>query len=171
MLLVMTTQGVFDNFPLGGKSVGGPRGGGSAAAAAAAADSAAPSSRAAGKLWAETWNRIDQFLPNFLAELFPNERPPSSASSSILGGRGSQDVGVVDPARPVVRDSNLGEGAKEEEEEESSLPVSVAVGVASKPLSSSPVMPERETLSGSPPGGSSGHTPRSSPRQGSPRKS
>ena len=159
MLLVMTTQGVFYNFPLGGKT-GPPRGGGSAAA------DSAPSSCAAGKLWMETWNRIDRFLPDFLSELFPNERPPSLANQS---GRGTQNVGVVDPAKPVMQDPDSGEKVKEEEK--SPLPVSVVVGVASKPPSSSPVVvPEREASSGSP-GGSSAHTPHLSPRQGTPRKS
>lgn len=75
MLLVMTTQGVFDNFTLGASRI---------------ADTSRSTSH--GKLWSDTWNRIDQFLPNFLSELFPSEKAPSP-----LSGRSSTpEIGVSD---------------------------------------------------------------------------
>ena len=60
-------------------------------------------------------------LTGFLSKLFANEKPPSSSNQ---GGRGSQDVGMVDPAKSAMQDPDSGERVKEEK---SSLPVSVAI--------------------------------------------
>ena len=34
------------------------------------------------QLWFVTWQRVEQFLPNFLVELFPQSRPPPPLSTS-----------------------------------------------------------------------------------------
>ena len=68
----MTTQGIFQ------LALSSPR------------SSEPGGSGGADQLWVTTWNRIEQFLPNFLSELFPNEKPPSS------GGSGTPEVGGAD---------------------------------------------------------------------------
>jgi len=57
------------------------------------------------ELWNETWKRLDRFLPNLFAELFPEEakKPRSSLSSrpkvieSSQQTRASKEGGKVDP--------------------------------------------------------------------------
>ena len=56
------------------------------------------------KLWADTWDRIDQFLPNFLSELFPEEKTQSSedlapSKSTEPSTTQEQEVGVA-PVSP-----------------------------------------------------------------------
>ncbi len=128
MLLVMTTQGVFDSFALGGATESFPR------------------ASHHKTLWTGTWNRIDRFLPGFLSELFPNEKPRSS-------GRGTPDVGTAEVGMAGSLEVTQKQGREPSE-----------VGGASK--SSSPVMIEGEWS-----GGSGGHTPQSSPPRGSPGES
>ena len=119
----MTTQGVFDSFTL----------------TASRANTSRSTSHHR-KLWSDTWNRIDLFLPNFLSELFPNEKVPS--------GTDTPEEGVVDVLIPEKEGPCVKEGHTPSE-----------VGGRS----SSPVLVGSQS-----PGGSSGHTPQSSPPRGSP---
>lgn len=52
------------------------------------------------ELWIETWTRLDRFLPNFFAELFPEEaeKPPLARKS------------VADEQRPASGEAAIGEG-------------------------------------------------------------
>ena len=52
------------------------------------------------ELWTETWTRLDRFLPNFFAELFPEEakKPPLARKS------------FVDEQRPASGEAATGEG-------------------------------------------------------------
>ena len=52
------------------------------------------------ELWTETWTRLDRFLPNFFAELFPEEaeKPPLVRKS------------VADEQRPALGEAAIGEG-------------------------------------------------------------
>ena len=63
MLLVMSTQGIFDDVTMNNSQ----------------SDSGIHLSKDINShhLWQQTWNRIEQFLPNFLQDLFPNVSPPS----------------------------------------------------------------------------------------------
>lgn len=93
MLLVMSTQGIFDNFmnPSSQSEVDHPK----------------------QQLWAVTWRRIETFLPNFIQELFPNfvpsasttEVPPSTEDSCVGDARESENTGGVTalmPSSPVA---------------------------------------------------------------------
>lgn len=64
MLLVMSTQGVFDDPSLNHITRQQPTD-----------PCTSPHDTDKRKLWSDTWNRIDQFLPSFLTELFPSEKP------------------------------------------------------------------------------------------------
>lgn len=80
MLLVMSTQGIFDNFmsPGSQSEVDTPK----------------------QLLWGMTWQRIEAFLPNFIQELFPNFIPPAATTnppptiedSSVGHARESENV-------------------------------------------------------------------------------
>ena len=81
MLLVMATQGVFD------------------LAAINTGQSDCSSGSHAQELWELTWNRIEEFLPNFLKALFPNVTPPvakTMASHDLPPG--SHDPSNIDEA-------------------------------------------------------------------------
>ena len=159
MLLVMSTQGVFDNtatptlYPLPDAS-----------------QRPTQQDTANKTLWLSTWNRIDRFLPNFLSELFPNERFPPS-SSQILMGTSSSGGGVASSEGPqgqevkeevkqevVVEGSgHRGEEKEKEEGRVSSTSVSPAIMVPAEGEGSSRSPGESPThsLSASPLGGSS----------------
>jgi len=123
MLLVMTTQGVFGTpFPSHASLRPAP----------SRSDSAGPDLDLEKKqLWEDTWKRIDQFLPNFLSELFPSEMP--------------QPRPLVATAVPPKAEEAEGGGAPSPEQEEmqgkGSEGVEGAPSEGSKPPS--PVMMER----------------------------
>ena len=73
MLLVMSTQGIFDSATINSSQ---------------SDSSIRLSSKDASRqlLWQQTWNRIQKFLPNFLHELFPNVTPPISDLSPTHSG-------------------------------------------------------------------------------------
>jgi len=78
MLLVMSTQGIFDSSAINQSDCSG---------------NGSPSK--ARKLWWDTWARIDQFLPRFLQDLFPNEAPPiigDSVGKTVQSQEGVADV-------------------------------------------------------------------------------
>jgi brefeldin A-resistance guanine nucleotide exchange factor 1 len=54
------------------------------------------------ELWNETWKRVNRFLPNFFAELFPEEAGKPKRSKEVL---------------PVREKSEAKEAAEEEEDE------------------------------------------------------
>ena len=62
MLLVMSTQGIFDNLmtPSSQSEVESPK----------------------QQLWGMTWKKIETFLPNFIQELFPNFTPPTLSKAT-----------------------------------------------------------------------------------------
>ena len=62
MLLVMSTQGIFDTFrnPSSQSEADSPK----------------------QQLWEMTWRRIETFLPNFIQELFPSFTPPTSSKAT-----------------------------------------------------------------------------------------
>ena len=62
MLLVMSTQGIFDNLmtPSSQSEVESPK----------------------QLLWGMTWRKIETFLPNFIQELFPNFTPPTLSKAT-----------------------------------------------------------------------------------------
>ena len=84
MLLVMSTQGVFDNYTLQSDSRDILH--------------SKTSSLSPRTLWMDTWERIDKFLPHFFALLFPNETQPYSLDddtpSSVVGAGDGSDGGL-----------------------------------------------------------------------------
>ncbi len=149
MLLVMSTQGVFDS------------------AAAMPALNPLPDSTslrpalqdtAYKTLWLSTWNRIDQFLPNFLSELFPNERFPPS-SSQILMGVASGGGGVAsvkgEEVKQEVMEGGSGHKGEEGAGEGAASPAIVMVPAKGEGLSQSPGESPTHSLSASPLGGGS----------------
>ena len=62
MLLIMSTQGIFDTFMN------------------SSSQSEADSPKQ--QLWETTWGRIETFLPNFIQELFPSFTPPTSSKAT-----------------------------------------------------------------------------------------
>ncbi len=74
----MSTQGIFDSSAINQSNC-----------------STNGTSSKARKLWWDTWNRIDQFLPRFLQDLFPNETPPIlDSGSEVLLPQSVQDEEV-----------------------------------------------------------------------------
>ena len=63
MLLVMSTQGIFDNFMTQGSQ---------------SSEVESPKQQ----LWGMTWRRIETFLPNFIQELFPSFTPPTASKAT-----------------------------------------------------------------------------------------
>jgi brefeldin A-resistance guanine nucleotide exchange factor 1 len=64
------------------------------------------------ELWNETWKRVNRFLPNFFAELFPEEaRKPKRSKEVPIREKPVEEV-------KVVGDEDKPEAAVEEEEEE-----------------------------------------------------
>ena len=71
----MSTQGIFDSSAINQSDCSGD---------------GSPSK--ARKLWWDTWARIDQFLPRFLQDLFPNETPPTISNSVVKAVQPQEDV-------------------------------------------------------------------------------
>ena len=67
------------------------------------------------ELWSETWKRINRFLPNFFAELFPDEakNPKGERKPKEAGGKEKENEKVVaDGQTETETDAN---GTREKE--------------------------------------------------------
>jgi brefeldin A-resistance guanine nucleotide exchange factor 1 len=62
------------------------------------------------ELWNETWKRVNRFLPNFFAELFPEEAGKPKRS---------KEVPIREKAKEAEAEGEKHEGEEEEEEKES----------------------------------------------------
>ena len=93
MLLVMSTQGIFDNFMTQSSQ---------------SSEFESPKQQ----LWGMTWRRIETFLPNFIQELLPSFTPPTASkathttedshcgekeSKETLSQKGSRRTAVTSP--------------------------------------------------------------------------
>ena len=85
---------------------------------------APPDEQADGEeLWVETWKRINRFLPDFFAELFPEEAKKAKGERKAKGkenekekeaGAGAGAKAATTPAAAVVAEKTDGEGKEAE---------------------------------------------------------
>jgi brefeldin A-resistance guanine nucleotide exchange factor 1 len=70
------------------------------------------------ELWNETWKRVNRFLPNFFAELFPEEAGKPKKSREVLPVRekpkDGQNVLAAEVAQKEKAESEVDEKEKEE---------------------------------------------------------
>ena len=124
MLLVMSTQGIFDNLmnPKSQSDVDSPK----------------------QQLWGITWRRIDTFLPNFIQELFPNFAPPTTVEATPKAQDIHDEVKSTKEAKDDDDQSGSGSTVV------STPPVAVPVQVISRGNSSPPPGPDAGSPSRSP---------------------
>jgi golgi-specific brefeldin A-resistance guanine nucleotide exchange factor 1 len=74
------------------------------------------------ELWNETWKRINRFLPNFLAELFPEEvgKKRPSKDMPVREGKGKENEKAEPPTASAESEKSkeAAEGDESDEEEE-----------------------------------------------------
>jgi len=91
------------------------------------------------RLWSMTWTRIDQFLPGFLKELFPNVTPPAPPPSS-------PPPSPHPPSQQEQGDSTLRQSAQSEGIPTASAPISVSQSPTQSPDRSPHASPPSSSL-------------------------
>ncbi len=105
----MSTQGVFDNAALNNMNQSDP--------SFLLGKGIDPQ-----KLWSVTWNRIEEFLPNFLSELFPDKSPMNGKNGTL--SKAEKNVSGPDTSNKDISERDEGNKNK------SVSPPSTEVGVA-----------------------------------------